>query len=29
MSHCGLHSVNEAVFHGLPIVAVPFQFEQV
>jgi hypothetical protein len=29
VSHCGLHSVNEAAFHGVPLVAVPFQFEQV
>lgn len=29
MSHCGVHSVYEAAFHGVPVVAVPFQFEQV
>lgn len=29
VSHCGVHSVNEAAFHGVPVVAVPLQFEQV
>lgn len=29
VSHCGVHSINEAAFHGVPIVAVPIQFEQV
>jgi len=29
VSHCGVHSVYEAAFHGVPVVAVPFQFEQV
>jgi hypothetical protein len=29
VSHCGMHSVNEAAFHGVPLVALPFQMEQV
>lgn len=29
VSHCGLHSVYEAAFHGVPVVGVPFMFEQV
>jgi hypothetical protein len=29
VSHCGMHSVNEAAYHGVPLVALPFQFEQV
>jgi glucuronosyltransferase len=29
VSHCGLHSVYEAGFHGVPVVGVPFMFEQV
>lgn len=29
VSHCGVHSINEAAFHGVPVVAVPIQFEQV
>jgi hypothetical protein len=29
VSHCGWHSVNEAAYHGVPVVAIPFQFEQV
>jgi UDP:flavonoid glycosyltransferase YjiC (YdhE family) len=29
VSHCGVHSVNEAAFHGVPVVGVPIQFEQV
>lgn len=29
MTHCGVHSMWEAAFHGVPVVAVPFQFEQV
>eukprot|EP00775_Hariotina_reticulata_P002756 gene2757-3050_t len=28
MTHCGVHSMWEAAFHGVPVVAVPFQFEQ-
>lgn len=28
VSHCGLHSVYEAAFHGVPVVGVPFMFEQ-
>lgn len=29
VSHCGVHSINEAAYHGVPVVAVPIQFEQV
>jgi UDP:flavonoid glycosyltransferase YjiC (YdhE family) len=29
VSHCGLHSVYEAAFHAVPVVGVPFMFEQV
>lgn len=29
VSHCGYHSVYEAMFHAVPVVGVPFQFEQV
>jgi len=29
VTHCGVHSMWEAAFHGVPVVAVPFQFEQV
>jgi UDP:flavonoid glycosyltransferase YjiC (YdhE family) len=29
VSHCGYHSVYEAMYHGVPVVGVPFQFEQV
>jgi hypothetical protein len=29
VSHCGLHSVYEAAYHGVPVVGVPFMFEQV
>lgn len=29
VSHCGLHSVYEAGYHGVPVVGVPFMFEQV
>lgn len=29
VSHCGVHSIYEAAFHGVPVIAVPFQFEQV
>lgn len=29
VSHCGLHSVYEAAHHGVPVVGVPFMFEQV
>lgn len=29
VSHCGLHSVNEAAYHGVPLVGIPFQMEQV
>jgi hypothetical protein len=29
MSHCGIHSVYEAAYHGVPLVGVPFMFEQV
>lgn len=29
VSHCGMHSVNEVAYHGVPLVALPFQFEQV
>lgn len=29
VSHCGLHSVYEAAFHGVPVVGAPFMFEQV
>ncbi|KAF6256126.1 hypothetical protein COO60DRAFT_143999 [Scenedesmus sp. NREL 46B-D3] len=28
VSHCGLHSVYEAAFHGVPVVGAPFMFEQ-
>lgn len=29
VSHCGLHSIYEAAFHGVPVVGLPFMFEQV
>ncbi len=29
VSHCGMHSVYEAAFHAVPVVGVPFMFEQV
>lgn len=29
VSHCGYHSVYEAMYHAVPVVGVPFQFEQV
>jgi hypothetical protein len=29
VSHCGLHSIYEATFHGVPVVGLPFMFEQV
>ena len=29
VSHCAIHSVYEAMFHGVPVVGVPFMFEQV
>jgi hypothetical protein len=29
VSHCGMHSVNEAAYHGVPLLAIPFQMEQV
>ncbi|WIA34746.1 hypothetical protein OEZ86_013054 [Tetradesmus obliquus] len=28
VSHCGLHSIYEAAFHGVPVVGLPFMFEQ-
>jgi UDP:flavonoid glycosyltransferase YjiC (YdhE family) len=28
MTHCGVHSMMEAAFHGVAVVAIPFQFEQ-
>ncbi|KAI8466828.1 MAG: hypothetical protein J3K34DRAFT_524234 [Monoraphidium minutum] len=28
VTHGGIHSVNEAAFHGKPFIGVPFQFEQ-
>lgn len=28
ITHCGVHSKMEAAFHGVPIISVPFQFEQ-
>lgn len=28
VSHCGLHSIYEAAYHGVPVVGVPFMFEQ-
>jgi len=28
VTHFGIHSKMEAAFHGVPIVGVPFQFEQ-
>ncbi|KAF6252756.1 hypothetical protein COO60DRAFT_503070 [Scenedesmus sp. NREL 46B-D3] len=28
VSHCGYHSVYEAMYHAVPVVGVPFQFEQ-
>lgn len=29
VTHCGLHSVHEGMYHGVPLVGVPFMFEQV
>lgn len=29
VSHGGYHSVYEAMFHAVPVVGAPFQFEQV
>jgi hypothetical protein len=28
ISHCGIHSMWEAAFHGVPVIGVPFQMEQ-
>ena len=28
MTHCGVHSMMEAAFHGVAVVGMPFQFEQ-
>jgi UDP:flavonoid glycosyltransferase YjiC (YdhE family) len=28
ISHCGIHSMWEAAFHGVPVIGVPFQKEQ-
>ena len=28
MTHCGVHSMMEAAFHGVAVVGIPFQFEQ-
>jgi hypothetical protein len=28
ISHCGIHSIWEAAFHGVPVIGVPFQQEQ-
>jgi UDP:flavonoid glycosyltransferase YjiC (YdhE family) len=28
ISHCGIHSIWEAAFHGVPVIGVPVQMEQ-